>query len=369
MFVELLAVFIIIYAIQVLIFAFGARNSDYDVNLSFRPKVSIIIAARNEEGNIESCLKSISSLTYPKDYLEVLIVNDRSTDQTAKIVSEITTIHSFIKLCDLGESESLEHLRGKTKAVAHGIEHCEGEIILLTDADCIVPESWVEDTVKYYSDASIGIVAGFTFLKGKNWFEFVQAIDWFFLYSAAAGMIRIGFPSTVAGNNLSFRREAYEAVGGFRGIPFSVTEDYALFHAITSQTDFLARFPLEKKTIVQSKPCSTLKELYWQKKRWFVGLFEMDAKRLLVFTIAYLPSLLIVLSTLTGELGLIFWFALTLKLSVDFALTLPIIVKHRSWSLVPYFLHFEFYYSLYVFLFPLFFLVKKEVMWKGRSFR
>lgn len=366
MLLDLVICFTILYSLQILLYTVAAWRSRYSFNRSLRPSVSVIIAARNEEENIGRCLESMARLTYPPELLEIVVVDDRSVDSTHSIVNKYARICPRISVVTATPEEG--NLRGKTNAVTRGIEASTGEIILFTDADCTVPKNWVEETVKYYVDDRVGIVAGFTSLEARHWFGAMQAIDWFMLFSVAAAMIRLRFPVTAVGNNLSVRRSAYNAVGGYRAIPFSVTEDYALFHAITSGTDYTARFPMDPATMVHSQPCWTWKDLYLQKKRWFTGGRDMGFKNFVIFSLSYITNVVILLGILlTGStLG---WGALVLKSAMDLVLVLPALRAFRRWPLLLNFPLFELYYFFYVLYYPPRVLMGRTVIWKERALR
>ncbi len=366
MLLDILICFAILNTLQVLLYAAAAWKAHYRFDRSRLPSVSIIIAARNEEKNIARCLDSMVRLSYPQHLLEIVVVDDRSMDNTRAIVDRYTRVCPQISVVTTSPEEG--NLRGKTNAVTHGIEASTGEIIMFTDADCTVPERWVEETVKYYANPEVGIVAGFTSLERRNWFGAMQAIDWFVLFSVAAAMIRLRFPVTAVGNNLSVRRSAYDAVGGYRTIPFNVTEDYALFHAITTGTHHVARLPMDPATVVRSQACATWKDLYGQKKRWFTGGRDMEFKHFLVFSLSYITNLLILFAILlTGSA--VAWAALGVKALGDLVLVIPSLKAFRLWPLLLYFPIFELYYFLYVLIFPPLVLMGRTVVWKERSFR
>jgi 1,2-diacylglycerol 3-beta-glucosyltransferase len=361
----ILAIVSAFYATMILLFAVAAARAQYSTSPDYRPFVSIIIAARNEEANIGRCLGTMAKLTYPHELLEVIVVDDRSTDATASIVQTTAEANSFIRL--ITAAPEAGHLRGKTNAVTQGIEASRGEVILFTDADCEVPPGWVENTVKYYTDESIGIVAGFTELRASRAFEKMQTLDWYYLFSVAAGTVRMNYPVTAVGNNLSVRRTAYDAVGGYRTIPFSVTEDYALFHAVTASTKFKARFPMDRTTLVHSQACPTLNSLYRQKLRWFTGGRDMDPKSLVIFGFPYLLNLLLVVSPLALPLPAVAA-AFGTKIAADIILTLPVLARFNRWTLLRAFPLFELYFFLYVLCYPPLVLFGKRVIWKERSF-
>ena len=351
---------------MILLFAGAAATSRGRPEKGYRPRVSVIIAARDEEGQIGACLESIIRLTYPQELLEIIIVDDRSTDRTGEIVSDFAGKQAHIRLLRI-ETEN-ELLPGKTNAVMSAVDISRGEILMFTDADCRVPSSWVENTVSYYSDPSVGVVAGFTSLIGEKLFEEMQALDWFILTSVAAATTRLGFPVTAVGTNLSVRREAYDSVGGYRGIPFSVTEDYALFHAVTTSGKWKARYPMDPATLVESTPCHNWKQLYGQKKRWFTGGRGMDAKSLLIFAFPYVFNLLILLGVFLSPWWLV-GLALAMKLLVDYLLCFPATLAFRRLPLLFVYPLFEIYYYIYVLIFPPLVMFRSKITWKERTFR
>jgi 1,2-diacylglycerol 3-beta-glucosyltransferase len=366
MLVDVLFWLALVYLGQMVLFTLGAWLSRYSFDRSRKPTVSIIIAARNEEENIGRCLRSMCSLSYPREKLEVLVVDDRSSDRTSDIVRNYSLETPNIRL--LTARPPTDHLQGKANAVTQGLEDAHGEIVLFTDADCEVQPGWVEETIKYYTDERVGIVAGFTLLKPTKELEKMQALDWFLLFSLAAAGIRLKHPFTAVGNNLSVSRVSYDAIGGYRSIPFSVTEDYALFHAVTTKRKFQARFPLDPATLVFSQPCRTLRQLYNQKKRWFTGGRDMGAGNLLFFCLSYAFMLLLVIG-LPAMAAAGAWFPWAARLIADFLVLLPTITTFRRWNLMSAFPLLEIYLTLYVILFPPIVLLGSAVTWKDRSFR
>lgn len=361
----ILLILAVVYAAGILFFALGASLARFPYNRAARLRVSVIIAARNEEQNIRRCLDAVTRLRYPRELLEVIVVNDRSTDATADIVREYAARCPFLKLFNARPGTG--QLHGKANALSQGIAVATGDIIMMTDADCAVPPGWVDETVKYYTDDSVGIVPGFTAIRATKLFEAIQTIDWFALFSVAAGANRLGFPVTAVGNNLSVRKAAYDLVGGYEGIPFSITEDYALFHAVTATTSYKARFPLDPETLVESEACPTWRDLYLQRKRWFTGGRDMNLQSIAMFAAAWLLHAGIV-AGLAFAAGPLIWIAAGLKVTVDLVLCLPSFFTFRKWELLPAFPVYELYYFLYVLIFPIIVLSGRTVVWKERSF-
>ena len=243
-----------LYVAQCALFTYGLLKGKLETDPSFQPKVSVIAAARNEEHNIGACIESLTRLKYPKDKLEIIIVDDNSTDATLNIIRSFADKHSHVRA--LNGKQTVGNLRGKANAIAQGIDGSSGEIILMTDADCVVPPTWVQTTVRHYTK-DIGVVAGLTLLQPVGWFAGMQSLDWAYILAVASAAMGLKNPLSCIGNNFSFRKKAYDEVGGYRGTKFSVTEDFALFKAITLSGRWGYKYPLEKESLVFSKACRT----------------------------------------------------------------------------------------------------------------
>jgi len=129
------------------------------LNERYEPTVTIIIATYNEAKNILNKLQNIEELDYPKDKLEVIIVDSASTDGTADLakahINAATHTISFRTLI-LEETER----KGKAKALNHALKHASGEIIATSDADCLWPRHSMRYAVKYLSDPQVAAVCG-----------------------------------------------------------------------------------------------------------------------------------------------------------------------------------------------------------------
>jgi 1,2-diacylglycerol 3-beta-glucosyltransferase len=359
----LLISFFVLYLIQMTVLTAAARRPrDEQGNIS-QPFISVLIAARNEASNLSDCLTSVLSQTYDIERFEVIVINDHSTDGTESICQEFAGRFSNFSYANTKEDSAL---RGKTNALDQGIEKAHGEIILVTDADCSVPRTWIEWTARRYSD-SVGIVGGITLQKADNWFEGMQSLDWAFLLGLAAATISLRNPLSTIGNNLSFRKAAYGDVGGYRKIPFSVTEDFMLFQSIvkTKKWDYLC--PIDPNVLVVSRPCSSWKELFRQKQRWGKGGLDIRLSGFLIMAIGFGLNALILVSLLLGSplyaLGAIFF-----KMVGDYSFLRTVLSKLGRLDLLKYFAPFQAYFFLYPLSLPFVVFFGGKVVWKGRKY-
>jgi cellulose synthase/poly-beta-1,6-N-acetylglucosamine synthase-like glycosyltransferase len=264
---------IIIYSIRSIIFIFGSykeRNKYNTKSLSEEfPFVSIIIPARNEEGNIANCIKSVAQNTYPIDKYEIIAINDRSTDNTQQILFNLQNQYQNLKVVNITEETKNHNLLGKPGALQAGIDISSGEFILMTDADCVVNSNWIRTIVNNFIHG-IGIIPSFTLIKAKTFFDKVQEVEWVFMHTMASAGIGLKQPLGCYGNNLSVRKSDFNQMGGFQNVKFSVTEDLALLQTIIKNGS-QAHYLTHPDAAVTTLPCRTIKEYISQHHRWALG--------------------------------------------------------------------------------------------------
>jgi cellulose synthase/poly-beta-1,6-N-acetylglucosamine synthase-like glycosyltransferase len=352
----------IAYAAEGLILVLGVRKGR-DRRTDSSPRISVVIAARNEEENVEQCLRSVCSQSYPQDRFEVILVNDSSNDKTEEIARNLTVQYFNLRVVNAIQEGQL---RGKPNALAQGIDHASGEVILITDADCIVPTTWVEGTARRFSP-EVGLVGGITLQKAKNAFSGMQSVDWAYVLGMASSTAALGYPLGSIGNNLSFRKAAYEEVGGYRNLKFSVTEDYTLVQAIIRTGNWEYLYPIDPEVLVESQPCADLMTLIRQRQRWGKGGLDMRIGGFFVMVIGFLMHV--------APFVMLYWggvmqcsFAIMAKLIVDYVFLYAILKKLNKTSELVYFYWFELYFFMYVVALPFLVLLGGKVRWKGRTF-
>ena len=328
------------------------------------PTVSIVVAARNEEKNIIPCLKSLNNLVYPENKIEILVVDDASTDGTGSMIKDFIKEKPLFKMLRLDENQSGK-LKGKVRAMAEGIKISAGEIILTTDADCDVNPLWAKTIASYYV-GNVGVVNGFTSQTVNGSFSGMQAIDFIYLLFIAAGTINLGKPVSCIGNNMSFSKKAYEETGGFENLPFSVTEDFLLLNSIHRLKKYEIFYPLNQDSLVISKPASNLRELFNQKKRWAVGGKDAPALGIFLMLWSFLTNLFLLLTPFFFSAA---WLYLALfKIAIDFFVLLPVHQRLGLQKNLKYFPVFQIYYIIYVLVLPFAVLFNKKVKWKDRVY-
>jgi len=151
----LLLLGISLYLLQTLFIYIGTHRLNYP-KTNRLPKISILVALRDEEQTLEPCVESLLQLDYPKESFEILLINDRSSDRTPELIEELKKKSARIKTLHI--KSGVPGLSGKANAIAQGMENCSGELILVTDGDCRVPTSWAREHAAYCQQ-NVGLVA------------------------------------------------------------------------------------------------------------------------------------------------------------------------------------------------------------------
>ncbi len=217
------------------------------------PSVSIIVSARDEAETIADCLAALKAQESGSP-IEVVVVDDRSTDRTADIVRETSSLWPHLSL--VPASAELRFRCPKKSALAQGIEASSGEILLFTDADCCPPPDWVRETVARFGE-DVGMVAGYARapILRKSLKQSLLALDNLAIGALSAGGIGMGAPLACTGRNLAYRRQVYDQVGGFSSIGHLVGgDDVYLTRLVSSKTNWKTVYNTSEKSIVECKP-------------------------------------------------------------------------------------------------------------------
>ena len=226
-------------------------------------KISVIIAARNEEQNIGSLLQSIESQDYPKHLYEVIVVDDHSNDNTTTIADSF----SFVKLIRL-QSDNINSY--KKKAIETGIGAASGELLVITDADCTVPHAWLKTIVAFKQKTNAVFIAAPVVIENKpTLLETFQALDFMVLQGITAASLQKRIHNMCNGANLAYEKEVFFAVNGFSGIDHIASgDDMLLMQKISSRFSGRTAYLLSTDAIVHTQPTKTWKEFFNQRIRW-----------------------------------------------------------------------------------------------------
>jgi len=267
------------------------------------PIVTVVVAARNEAKNISSLLNDLQQQTYPKENLQIIISNDRSTDGTADILRQYSAKIDNLSVITINKKSGL--MTPKKYALTKAIEQATGELIISTDGDCRVPETWVENMVASIN-ANTGIVVGYSKVdtSSDHFFDHYQAVDFLALMTANAGTLGWNNPWTGSGQNLAYRLAAYHRIDGFNPVAKRVSgDDHYLVHTISKFAE--ARYNVSPKGFVKTLPVENIRQFISQRIRWASNtrnLLNSNWLFLSFLIIIFLVNIIILISFVNPDL-------------------------------------------------------------------
>lgn len=305
---------------------------------SGHPFVSVIVPARNEEQKIHACLASILANDYPEERLEVIVVDDASTDRTRDIVEDETR-SGRVRLIRLGDAADRSRAH-KKRALAEGVDAAEGKIIITTDADCEVSPSWIRTLVSYFDDETGMVIGPVLYRRTGSIFAELQALEYVGLVALGAGFVRLGLPHLCNSANLAYRREAFESIGGYRGLEHVTTgDDVFLLHRMGYESPWRVRACTERRAAVETDPNDTLRTFIDQRKRWTSGHARYEKLRhRMTSVLCYLFYVALVAALIVPEMRTVGLAALCIKVAAEALVLIPSTRRFGRASLLAYLL-------------------------------
>jgi len=232
--------------------------------------VSLLVTAKDEERFLPELLDSLRVQTLKG--FELVLVDDRSADATGRIMEGFAReLGSRVKV--LHNTREPDTRNPKQSALDLAAQAASGEVLLFTDADCVVRPRWAEGLLGYFRDPRVGLVFGQLALRGSAAFlERFQAYDQPLIHQWNSGTAGLGMPGSAFGNNLACRRVVLEQAGGFLGLGDTLTEDAALVSA-AARRGWRVRVATEPSTMITTRPQPSWRAFLFQHLRWNTGAF------------------------------------------------------------------------------------------------
>ncbi len=331
-----------------------------------KPKVSIVVAVRNEEENLPAFLKSLVSQNYPSGNMEIIIVDDHSEDDTYEILKR--------------ESEKAGNLtvlkatgKGKKAAVAQGFSAASGELVVTTDADCIPGKTWISTMVACYAEKKPLLILGpVVYANEKGFLQKFFSLDFISLVASGAGSQGMKLPLSGNAANMAISgRIVKEIVSMNEGQSFASGDDVFLLHYVAKKYGpGSVCFLKSRQAIVETAPPAGLKEFVLQRIRW--GSKAVGYKMLwpkVVAVVVFLFNLMLFTTLAAGffrpELWILYALLVLMKFLADYPLLKGFSVFTFKEGLLKYAFPFEIIYPVYLTVTALLSMVVPYT-WKGR---
>ena len=330
-------------------------------------KISVIIAARNEEKNIKKCIESIVSCDYPSHLLQIIVINDASTDDTLR---EIKSIRSgVVTLLNTEQNE------GKKAALELGIRSSTGQLIITTDADCEVQKNWLLSIVSFYKKSKATLIAApIQYSISKSIIQRFQYIDGINNMAVTANGITKKSYFMANGANLAFEKALFLELNGYdKSKDIASGDDMFMIQSAAAIHPSKVRFLKSKEAVVFTQPERNLADLMTQRKRWATKTKSYSDKRIMkiqgyVFFFIILLIANLLLSPIGSGLSFFgFLFGLFIKLSIDYMYLSQISKYFPSKDALKSFLPASFMFLIYIILAGWWALFPSQYRWKGRD--
>ena len=343
-------------------------------NFSPSTYISVIIPARNEARNIKKCLDSVLNQIYPVSLFEVILIDDYSEDNTAKIVENFRNPQlKLLRAADF--TQEGDHQAYKKKAVQIGINNARGKLIVTTDADCVVGENWLKTIASFYEINKPKFIASpVNFIDERNLFQRFQSLDFLGMMGVTGGGIEGGFMNMCNGANLAYEKKVFEEVKGFEGIDHLASgDDMLLMQKIALQYPNGISFLKNQDVVVCTEAQPTLKSFLNQRIRWSSKTaaykeWKVTFILIMVFLLCCNIILSLFLIPFYGfTMAMIFGVQILVKTMMDF-LFLGKMAKYFSRKdLMRSFLPAQFLHISYIVTIGFLSIFVKKYTWKGRK--
>jgi len=314
--------------------------------LNYTTKISVIIAARNEERNIINCLSSLKDQTYPKDFYEVIVIDDHSTDNTWNNLQNFSFLEmkcKKLKLADfiVGSTHSKSY---KKMAIEMGINNADGSLIVTSDADCTFNNNWLQTIADFYETTHAKFIAAPVKINcTNNFLAIFQTLDFITLQGITAASVFKKFHSMCNGANLAYEKKIFFEVDGFKNIDnIPSGDDMLLMHKIYKKYPESIFLLKNKHAIVTTQAEASWKKFFNQRIRWASKADIYDDKRifwvlLLVYSFNLLFLVLCIASFWNTMYLLIAATLLLLKIMIEFSFVRSVAKFFDQQSLMIYF--------------------------------
>ena len=328
--------------------------------------ITVIIAARNEEQYIETVIRSVLSQNFPSELIQLIVVDDQSTDATASLVKAISDPR--LKLLTTDKST------GKKAAISLAINNAKSDLIICTDADCIAPSDWLRLMVSMYEVNKPKFLAGPIVYKiDRSPVQRFQYLDGVANMAITAAGIHYDKFYMANGANMLFEKQTFFEVGGYENERIASGDDMMMVQKVANAYPGKVRFLKSAKAAVLTQPVGSIAGLLMQRKRWATksihyadkGIVKVQAYIFLV-VVALIGN--IVLIPFTAGLSLFSaLFLLFVKWAMDFLFLNKMAEYFGNQKPLKSFFRASVWFIIYILWATKNALLPSKYTWKGRS--
>ncbi len=334
---------------------------------SFNTSVSIIVAAYNEEQGIKECVQSILACDYPMQMMELIVVDNNSSDSTLEILKGINDPR--LKICEQKDGH-------KKESIECGIQASKNRFLLFTDGDCVVKKEWIKSMIYSHEiDKADCVLGPLEISRYNNLLTRFQAFDLLAMMGITSGGLKNKVNYLANGANFGYTQKLYHRISSIPRKDYASGDDVMTLHAFVRLGDAKIVFQKDAGAIVRTKTQASWKELIQQRIRWASKSTSYVSKKdiyingfIFIFCLSILINFL--LTPVTGGLSFfIAIFQLFIKGAIDYAFLDNINKFFKKKHLMKYFISSFLVHFVYIIFTGVTSLLGLKYNWKGKKLR
>lgn len=278
----------------------------------YRPRISVVIPAHNEELSIVRTLDSVVHSRYPRSRLEIIVADDGSTDTTAQLVQNYIAVHGHKTRIHLITQPN----RGKAGALNHATQTCAtGQLVMVLDADSLLDPDCLRRSASYFKDPHVVATASnVNIIHNGTLLSLAQRFEYLLSHHLKRTNTALGMEYIIGGVGSTFRRRTLKQVNFYD--TDTMTEDIDLTLKIIANSSKQDKVVFAADAITYTQPVQTYFALAKQRLRWRYGRMQTFWKNRRLF-----------LATDKRYSRLLTWYLLPSTLIYEFVIVLePVIV-------------------------------------------
>ncbi|MBS1566884.1 MAG: glycosyltransferase [Bacteroidetes bacterium] len=336
-------------------------------------RFSIIVPARNEATRIAGCIQSLIGQDYPAHLLEIIVVNDDSTDNTEEVVRQ--TGGDRVRILTMQYREGERVTAPKKRAIEAGIAAATGDWIVTTDADCTALPGWISRLADYQQQQQpLFIAAPVSIASDGPMLSKFQSLDFLTMQGITGASVYKRLHNMCNGANLAYDKKTFYEVNGFAGIDnIASGDDMLLMHKIATRYPQRTGFIKSRQAIIVTEPAHSWREFFQQRIRWASKAMHYKSPELfLALLLVYLANLAMLVTLLLAffypAAALAFLSLWIVKFALEFFFVREVAVFFNQQKLLPYLFLLQPLHIAYIVVSG-FFGQFKSYQWKGRTLK
>ncbi len=278
--------------------------------------VTLIISIKNEEQNVSGLIENLRQLNYPKENLEIILIDDNSSDRTFEMLNSLSKDSPVLRVLK-AENKSLA---GKKGALSVGISHAKNSYIMITDADCRPEEYWLQFAAQKFSEGYDFIFGVAPFYTDDSYANKISCFENLRNSILSFGLAGTGIYYSAAARNFGFKKESFVKIKGYSNTIETLSGDDDLLIREAVKNKLKIGMVTNAGSMVFSSAKKSLTEYFAQRSRHTKTSFYYLPKTKLILGLWHLSNLIMLGSVVFTFITPMFLIPFLLKLLTDIIL-------------------------------------------------